>query len=1457
MKLYRLIILVFLIAACRPLFGVNLVCDLKNFSYEDGLSHSTITGIFQDQRGLMWFSTWNGLSSYDGYFFQNFRPYPGDGCTMMNSRINKIALGGTGDIWCINQDLKAYLFDVKQHKFLDVLQKIQAEMHQNHTVKDVFPLPKGVTWIVCNDAFSFRVNDEACKSDKNKSDTVVTAYGNMDRKLKGNEIYTIAQDSEGDEWILTDKGVSIIGKKKLNSDFPFHFFYEINRTIWLGTADGRLAKYLPEKQSFRFVPLPNAISKIFVMQHTGKNELTLGTNQGLVLLNCTNLTYRHISVKTSPGAPNDAQMIFKDSRGDYWVLGAQSGIIHLNGTKAELLQSPLFTTSNREGSNRFYAFEDSEKRLWLVPRDGEFCYFDRGSRSLKLAYNTNGVPVTPLVRACFLDKQGNFWCGSNTTLQKISIFYKSYEVSNFSTGEAEVRAMMKDRYKRFWIASKDGRVRVYDSSGAQFKCLSSSGVLTSGDAVFGSNVYDIKEDASGNIWLGTKLNGLYLLTPKGAESYTVAHYTADLRNPRSLSGTSVYSIFQDSKNRVWVGTFEGGLNLVTKDAAGRIGFINYNNSLKNYPFQHAKGVRHIAEKGGVLFLATTNGLILFSSKFDYPEEIQFYRNSRRPDDVTSLSGNDIMYIFTDSRNDTYLITQNAGINLIESDNLLSDKIVFKVYNERNGLASDLTRTMIEDAYGKLWLISKHMITRFDPKRNLIDNYGSYSFRQSFVFSESAVLMDSKGHIVLGTSSGLFRFDPKKMKKKTYVPPIILTGLKIQGTDIPQDAERLQELVLKPSQRNVIIQFAALDYQGSDQIRYAYMLEGVENSWHKETTNPSAVYLNLPHGKHRFLVRSTNSDGAWVNNVRTLTIVVKPTFWETPWSWLLLLLLVAGIVVVVVRVLFTIYRLRHEVDVEQQMSDIKLRFFTDVSHELRTPLTLIAGPLDEVLDSEPLTEKAKQHLTLVQKNVNRLLLLINQILDFRKIQNKRMNMQVEETDILVILRKILENFSQIAVEKSITLSLDCMESTVKLWVDKDKFEKIMFNLLSNAFKYTHDGKSIVIKVLMQKENVRISVFDQGIGIPENKLNTIFKRFEMIAVPQMSHESSGIGLSLVKELVELHHGSIQAFSKQNEGSEFRMLLLQGKDHFVGEDQTEFILSDQAQPQDVQLTTPLSEENDPFFEENEEGLDHQTILVVEDNLELLQFIKDIFSKDFRVITAVNGQEGFEKTLNAIPDLIVCDVMMPVMDGLEMIRQIKENKDVCHIPIIILSAKDSLDDRIIGLERGIDDYITKPFSASYLKARIRTLLKQRKSIQEAFLASLTLSMPSEMKKDQHEVLNLMPADPKIVNFDEQLIQQLLAFMEENMDNSALTVDDIAQYLSMSRTVFYKKSKSLFGVTPIDLIKDIRVKRSVQLIEGGGYSFSEIAYMSGFSDPNYFGKCFKKRMGVTPSKYKEKLDAS
>ena len=533
---------------------------------------------------------------------------------------------------------------------------------------------------------------------------------------------------------------------------------------------------------------------------------------------------------------------------------------------------------------------------------------------------------------------------------------------------------------------------------------------------------------------------------------------------------------------------------------------------------------------------------------------------------------------------------------------------------------------------------------------------------------------------------------------------------------------------------------------------------------------------------------------------------------------------------------------------EEATHAKLVFFTNISHDFRTPLTLVADPVEHLLADYTLSGDQHRMLMLIQRNVNILLRLVNQILDFRKYENGKMEYTPVQVDVLSSFEGWNESFLAAARKKHIHFSFDNMPDTdYHTLADMEKLERIYFNLLSNAFKYTPADKSITVNMTTKEKTIEIEVADEGIGIAVEKQHSLFQRFESLVKQNILQPSSGIGLSLVKEMVEMHHGTITVDSQPGVGSRFTVSLPLQREVFEEDVQVEFILNDSqsSTPHPVDsMKAPEEMEEKEDLENNSDGF---SILVVEDNEELKAFLKNILSENYTVITASNGEEGLQHAVDDLPDLIISDVMMPVMDGLEMIRQIKENNNICHIPIIVLSAKASLDDRIAGLEQGIDDYITKPFSATYLKTRIASLLRQRKALQEIYMNRLmegkTASSPDL----------LTPSQPQITPYDEQFMEKVMAYMEEQMDNAELTIDQFAEQLMLSRTIFYRKLKSIVGLTPVDFIREIRIKRAVQLIDSDEYNFSQVAYMTGFNDPKYFSKCFKKVIGITPSEYKER----
>lgn len=1427
------------------------ICQVKHFSVSDGLAQGNVMSILQDQKGLVWFSTWNGLNKFDGYTFKTYKTSQESKYAFGSNRMGTISESKYGDIWCPTYDGQACLFDVETEKFIDVLQPIELSTKQTNNVTRIYSLEKGIAWILCESGYAFRVDEQLCKKGEG-----ITLYSASNHNLKGNQIFNIYQDSEEDEWILTDKGVSIIGKKTLDTDFPFQFITQIKETICLIAENDKLARYDFHTKKLKFVDIPYPHHKINNVTTIGKDMLALGTDNGVILYSIPKNSFQQIDIRTATQTSNDVESVYQDHLGDIWIFSKDPGIVHLNlaTNEKEHLFTPKDEIIKHGRKSRKLIFEDNAKNLWLLPTEGNFCYYDRKERTLKPLLTDINNPksiFSPLVRSYTLDNQGNCWFATARGVEKLCFFPQSYQF-NLTDYEAETRAFLQDSNKRLWTASKSNYIQIFAPDGNLVGYLSKQGNIIKEKQSFYNGVYSILEDKDGNIWLGTKEIGLFQLKKTGANHYSIHHFEHQTNDPYSLSSNSIYAIFQDSRNNIWIGCYGGGLNLLAQAKDGKVSFIHSNNELRNYPIAYGMKVRNIAEApGGVILVGTTNGLLTFSNNFERLEEIKFYRNIRRPGDKNSLSANDIMHIYTDKNKTTYVVSFTGGVNKVISPNLLNENIQFKNYDKNNGLASDLALSMIEDTQNQLWVVSEIALSKFDPAKETFENYELSSIYQEFNFSEALPIINARNQIILGTDKGFLEVSPEKMRKSSYVPPIVFTGLKIQGHLTDHSIDNLEELELEPSQRNVTFQFAALDYVNPKGILYAYRLQGLEEEWNEADNNRSASYINLPAGKYQLQVKSTNSDGVWVDNVRTLSIHVLPTFWETYWAWLFYFILFILFTASIVYVLFYIYRLRHRVDMEQQLANIKLRFFTDISHELRTPLTLISSPVTEVLENEPLSPSAREHLTLVHQNTERMLRLMNQILDFRKIQNQKMKLLIEETDLIPLLQKVMSSFKLIAEEKNINYQLTSTIQSVYSWVDRDKFEKIFFNLLSNAFKYTPTDKSITVNITTKEKTVEIEVADEGIGIAVEKQHSLFQRFESLVKQNILQPSSGIGLSLVKEMVEMHHGTITVNSQPGIGSRFTVSLPLQREIFEEDVQVEFILNDSqsSAPHPVDsMKAPEEVEEKEDLETNSDGF---SILVVEDNEELKAFLKSILSENYTVITASNGEEGLQHAVDDLPDLIISDVMMPVMDGLEMIRQIKENNNICHIPIIVLSAKASLDDRIAGLEQGIDDYITKPFSATYLKTRVASLLRQRKALQELYMNRLMEG------KNTSSPDPLTPSQPQITPYDEQFMKKVMAYMEEQMDNAELTIDEFAEQLMLSRTIFYRKLKSIVGLTPVDFIREIRIKRAVQLIDSDEYNFSQVAYMTGFNDPKYFSKCFKKVIGITPSEYKERKNNS
>lgn len=1410
---------------------------VRGFSVNDGLSQGIVQDILQDRNGYIWFSTWNGLNKYDGYTFRSFKSHPGEGAALSSNRIVEMKENASGDIWCRTQERCAYLFDIQTETFVDVLKSYIPENASLHIDRMVC-LKNDVTWLLSTE------NHVCVRVDEKRLETgdAVRVYDSDTKDWHAGKVTQVKLDADGDEWILTDKGVNIIGKKRMDSDFPFRYMTEKNNSTWLISSDGQFAEFASQK--LRFLGKAEGVQQVFQMKAISDTLLTVGTDAGLWLVHIPGGRMEQIDVRSASQPSPDVLSVFKDSERRLWMFTHGPGIVvfDMDTRECRHLEPPILTGVKDDTTEHPFVYEDERGVVRVNPRQGYLSYYDPDSRSLKPYVNPDGTPLKTTVRVYLIDRQKNVWYGAVR-----SLYHVSFHSSNVSylpgIGHEEVRCLFVDHDRRLWVGAKDEGLRLYEQGPDELPLyLGTDGRLSARPVRFFGNVYCMLQDDEGNLWMGTRGQGLVLAKPlPGGGGYALRRFVHRPDDKFSLSCDDIYSLCRDSEGHIWIGTYKGGLNLLQQEE-GHYRFIHGGNRLKNYPFPYLKSkVRTIAETpDGTLLAGASEGLLAFSSKFDCPEAIKFRLHTADYEHAGGLTCTEVMDVAV-GRSGIYLATSTGGFNQLLSHNLLADTLEFASMDVRDGWMSDLALSAFETSPDDMWFVTENYLIHNDFQKKSREHYGRTFFHDEVFFSEAVPVSLPDGRLVFATTDrGALLLSPHSIRSQGYTPPLVFTGLRVRGRAQTYSLDNRERITLHPDERSLTFQFAALDYANASGIQYAYRLRGLDKDWNYCGTQRSANYNNLPPGEYVFEVRSTDSDGRWTSAVKTLDVVIEPTFWETPWAWLLYVVLFAVAALLVAYILFYIYRLLHKVDVEQQLAEVKLRFFTDISHELRTPLTLIVSPIDEVLAHEKaLSDATRGHLELVQKNVNRMLKLVNQLLDFRKIQSRKMKLLVEEVDLVHLLSRVTDSFSLLADERGISYHFRHDMPVLKVWVDRDKLEKICYNLLSNAFKYSEDAGSVELVLTETDKTVDISVADKGIGIAPDKMAHLFERFETLASRSWSQPSSGIGLSLVKEFVGLHHGTIEVQSRLGEGSVFAVHLLKGKAHFEKDAQVEFLLTDggedNAAPEE---TLPGTSGDVP--EAKDEIL---SVLVVEDNDELRSFLNNILSETYKVYLAANGREGLDIVRAQSPDLIVSDVMMPVMDGLEMVKLIKADPSVCHTPIILLTAKSSLEDRITGLEQGIDDYVTKPFSASYLKAKIQSLLAKRRQWQEMYREVLS-------HKEQPE---FRPSELHITSYDQEFMKGLMTFIEENMDNVNLKVEQMAEAMNLSRAVFYTKLKTISGLSPIDFLRDIRVKRACQLIDSGNYTMAQVAYMTGFKDPKFFSRTFRKIMECSPTEYKEK----
>ena len=1448
----------------------QLNSTFTHYSQENGLSENTVMSIVQDHDGMLWFATWDGINRFDGYDFHVYKARKSNDVSWASNRIDYLYVDAKGNVWCIAYDGHVFRFDKRMETFIEVPSEGPGK---DLAYTSIQPLANGTVWLLTDHSGGMRIQTEA-----RTGETLTERWPLTTASNQAIHINTVFLDNKGNEWILTDNGLQRIspdGKRNTyftdmennRSNQSFFAAAQQGENLYFTSRQGRIWTYSLKDDIFTLTELPyqDDITHIFTLPDK-RMALTM-KHQGVLIADASLHPIRFYgSTEGVDFSKSPIQNTYVDRYGEIWIAIDRIGCVcHINpGTGTFRIEQMKVEQDAADRSVPMFSIcEDQRGNLWVHPVGGGLAWFDRTRGKLLPFYDETGSPdwrFSNKLHAMTVDRQGNLWLGTHSKgLEKVSFFNSHFRLikplsCNHDTNANQVRALCEDREGRIWTSTRDGKTLVYSSEFDFIGYLTADGRISATGTPLIASAYQIIEDSKGIIWIAAKGQGIICLAPTAnGLAYHLSNYTYDANDIYSLSHNSTYDICEDGHGRFWIATFGGGINCMEQQADGSVRFLNARNNLKAYPLDRCSKARAIQrDKNGTIWVATSNGLLSFSEDFTRAEAINFKLHVREPNNKESLSNNDIYDILLTHEGRLFFATFGGGLNELKSTGI-RDSVRFTSYTTSNGLPTDVLVSLSEDKKGNIWIGTESGLSRMNAINRHFDNFLKGELGEELIFEESTALTRTDGTLLFGSNRGLLTFDPADIQTNRYVPSIVFCGLKIanenmvpqEGSILPESLNTLKHLTLSHKTNTISLAFAALDMNFPENIKYAYMLDGFDKEWNYVGKQRIATYTNLPHGDYTFRIRSTNGAGIWTDNERRLAITVSPTFWETPYAYILYTFAFLCVLLGGAYILFVFYRLKHEVSVEQEVTDMKLRFFTNISHELRTPLTLIEGPVSYILKRNDLTQEVREQLQTVERNTNRMLRLVNQILDFRKIQNNKMKLCIEQIDIVPFTRKIMENFESVAESNKIDFIFESEQPSLKLWADADKVEKIIFNLLSNAFKYTEPGKAIKIFIHENENTIGIGVQDQGIGIPENMKESLFARFETLLDKNLFNykNSTGIGLSLVKELADMHHASICVDSKEGEGSCFTIEFKKGKAHYGKE--AEFILSDNIEHNtQAELADPAA---------SEEGIteDRNTMLLVEDNLELRAFLRSIFKAQFQIIEASNGTEGIDKAKKHIPDIIISDIMMPGQDGIALTKELRHDVATSHIPIVLLTAKADMDSKLQGMELGIDSYITKPFSAIYLKARVDNLLARRQRLRQFYcehLMDINDAGTEEEAKVEEEVQNSISPQDKL------FIDRLTEFMEKHMDNGELVVDDLVHEMSVSRSVFFKKLKSLTGLAPIEFIKEMRVKRAAQLIETGEFNMTQIAYMVGINDPRYFSKCFKQRFGMTPTEYKEKV---
>ena len=1245
--------------------------------------------------------------------------------------------------------------------------------------------------------------------------------------LKSNLINSLLEDERGRIWIAHTQGVDLFDPR--TEKFVFHWPDSADRKnavhalklvkqrdgkIWICTTQG---VYGADPETLKIEKSPQISRPVHDIGETKNGSIVYADFLNFCYLDGkTGQTIKFTHDPLNPKTISEGEVwgVMIDRRDRIWI-GTSTGLELFNPQEKTFTHYP--TNTHVLGIQ-----ENPDGTLFLGTQDGLFLFDPEHTNRLERL--TEGCHVNSFTR----DRQGNIWVSTLQGLQQLYPNNKKFNIHNqFGNG---IGSIIEDVNQDIWLLG----YLDHEPLSTVFKFN-----LATGDVYrYPRNSKDpwtwsLFTDKNKNVWLASS-SSLEKCDPK--------NQTFNVVNIDQTSRLAPITTFVDSDGTIWAGAWDG------------IGKINPVNGLieRMASFPKATVYSFLEDSNQNLWIGSTAGLARYNLKTG---KLDFFNN--QSNDPQSLSSNVVYHLLMDSHKNIWVGT-SGGLNKMIKGTESNIPRFTNWQTSQSGLPYDDVFCIVDGGDGTLWITSGNMIAHFYPKQNIFHNYdirdglSGRSFRGAF-FLNGKGLRNHDGNILFGSLDGLVVFHPDSLENNKFVPPIVISDFSIQNQRVPvkgTDADTLtwetpltksishtDEIRLSYDQNNFNLEFAALNFISPDRSQYKYKLEPYEKDWiETDANNRFAHYTNIDPGKYTFRVIGSNNDGIWNEKGASLVIIITPPWWKTWWAYTLYSLALIGTFLFWRNYENKRLKLKHRAEHLSELDNLKTRFFTNISHEFRTPITLILGPLKEMYKG---TFKGDQRsvIGVMLRNAQRLSKLINQLLDLSKLEAGKMKLRSSPVDLVQFLKEITSSYESFAADKKIKYFFYPEVTELIAYIDAEKIEKVVHNLLSNAFKFTKEDGEVIINLKAEEKHFSISVKDTGIGIPANQLNQIFNRFYQVDSTQTrEYEGSGLGMTLAKELVELHHGTIAVESAEGKGTTFIVRLPLGKDHL---NKDEIIDAENLKKSEIVYEDIIVKSSDET--ENEKSTapsdDHQPILlIVEDNADMRHCIGKTFSDQYQIIEATNGEEGITKAQEVVPDLIISDVMMPKVDGYKFCEYIKTKELTSHIPVILLTAKADRESKLTGLETGADDYLSKPFDVDELQLIVRNRIEQRKKIRERFSREITLE----------------PKHISISSFDEKFLNKVLAIVESHMDDESFSIEELSRESGYSNMHFYRKIKALTGETPSLFLRTIRLKRAAELLQAKSDNVTQIAYSVGFNNLSYFNKCFKGQFGITPGQFAE-----